>query len=102
MGFNLNKEEGEGRLDDSLEDLNSQVEFHKDKLINSDIEQVEDVLSRVITGILNGLDAECALAVTPMLSAIAESIIELKATNVLLTAELIEKKMPPPDNFEIN
>jgi len=89
-------------FDDLAKDLNNQVEFHKDKIMNSDISLTEEVIKQVMLAIMEALDEKSAEAVCPILSAIGESIIELRATNDILMGELLEKKVPAPKNFEDN
>ena len=89
-------------FDDLANDLNNQVEFHKQKIMNSDISLTEEVIKQVMLGIMENLDAKTAEAVCPILSAIGECLIELKATNDILMGELIEKNSPSPKNFEDN
>ena len=108
MGFNLNKEHSfddedmpEG-LAEFLEDVDQQTEFHKDNILNKDIDHVEEVIKRFMLMIVDMLDDSNAQASIPILSALGEAVIELRNEVDSLRSQLIEKKLPPPKNFEEN
>ena len=63
---------------------------------------VSDVLKQLMVSIVNELDPDAGNGAMPMLTAIAETILELRATNEVLRGELIEKKVQPPDDFQFN
>ena len=103
MGFNINREEGiPEEITGMMDDIEKQIEFHKNNFITADIELVADVLKQLMVSIVGELDPDSGEGVMPMLTAIAETILELRATNEVLRSELIEKKSPPPDDFQFN
>ena len=101
MAFRLNDDES---LDDEeyLEEFAEQVSIHKDNILNSRVEVVEEVAQTLLITILENVDKEFAKAVLPILTAFNESITELKIEIEQLRGEIIEKKTPPPNDFEIN
>ena len=89
--------------DDILMDLEEQVKFLKDKFLDEDIELVSEVLKRMCVGIVQGMSDEAsAQASIPMITAFSEAMIELRLSNDALRAELIEKNVPPPEDFKSN
>ena len=85
-----------------MDDLNKQVDFHKQKLLEENIDLVENVLKSCMVSLLEDLPSDKATASTPMLTAIMESLIELRGINEVLAQELINLKIPPQDGFEFN
>jgi hypothetical protein len=105
MGFNLNREEEE---DDSfsalVEDIELQINLHRNNLLNADISVVETCLKVMLTNILDSLEStgheDLAKGVLPLLSAMVESIIELRGETDYLKGYILEQKMPPPKEIE--
>tara|TARA_Y100000310_G_scaffold180928_1_gene180840 strand:- start:409 stop:729 length:321 start_codon:yes stop_codon:yes gene_type:complete len=83
-------------------DTDKQIEFHKNNLITADMDMVAEVMKKFIATLILALDDAQAQGAMPLLSALAESILELRAQVDVLRNELIEKNAPPPDDFEMN
>ena len=109
MGFNINRDEGfdsEGDVPEEvlemMGDIEKQIEFHKNNILTANIEIVEDVVSRLMVSLCESLDEETGKGVMPLLSAIADSLIELRLKSDALSEELVEKKAPPPNDLGMN
>ena len=104
MGFNFADDlPNEENIDPNiLSDFQSQVDFHKSKFLNEEIEVVGEVLELALIQLVKELPVEDTTAITPMLSAMCESIIELRGTTDVLRTELLEKNVQPPDDFQFN
>tara|TARA_Y100000310_G_scaffold255407_1_gene262841 strand:+ start:2180 stop:2494 length:315 start_codon:yes stop_codon:yes gene_type:complete len=104
MGFNINSEEGEipPEMSELVNDIDKQVEFHKQNILNSQPVVVEEVMKTLMVTIVENLDEDTAGGLLPMITAFAESLIELKIEVEYLKGEMIEKKSPPPISFEEN
>ena len=102
MGFSFNNDDDFKLNQEFLQDVDAQVEFHKEKFLTADVGLVDEVLKNAFISILEALPADSGEAIVPMLSAIGEAMIELRNKNEALCSELIEKKMPPPDDFQFN
>ena len=104
MGFYFRGEFDSNELSkDYIDDIEAQIDFHKNKFLNEDVELVAEVLKRCMVELASSLPEEVSEASLPMLSALTEALLELRATNEVLHGELIEKKSPPPpDGFEFN
>ena len=103
MGFSFNKGDGFDLNQEFLDDMDTHVEFHKDKFLTEDIEVVDQVLKTAFMALLESLPPDAGEGILPMLSAIGETIVELRTTNEVLRMELLEKYIPPPpDGFEFN
>jgi len=104
MGFNLNKQEEEDAFSALVENIELQIDFHKNNLLNQDVSVVENCLKAMMTGVLDGLDdaghEDLAKGVLPLLSAMVESILELRSEVDYLKGYILEHKMPPPKEIE--
>ena len=85
-----------------LDDIEEQIAFHRNNIVNADLGLVEDVLKRLMISMTDSVDPEIAKGLVRMLTGMFEALIELRATNEVLRSELIEKKVPPPDCFDMN
>tara|TARA_B100000287_G_C20657220_1_gene788933 strand:- start:1157 stop:1483 length:327 start_codon:yes stop_codon:yes gene_type:complete len=108
MGFNVNKEHSfddedmpEG-LAEFLEDVGEQTDFHKNNILTKDIDHVEEVIKRFMLMLVDLMEEDSAQASIPILTALGESVVELRQEVDSLRSQLIEKKLPPPKNFEEN
>tara|TARA_Y100000310_G_scaffold274651_1_gene290764 strand:- start:2157 stop:2456 length:300 start_codon:yes stop_codon:yes gene_type:complete len=99
MGFYF--EEG-FEIQDLIHDIDAQIEFHKNNLLTSDVILVEEVVKKFMVAILGSMDAEQAEGSLPLLTAIGESLFQLRNEADILRQELLEKKMPPPNEFGLN
>tara|TARA_Y100000310_G_scaffold169239_1_gene169277 strand:- start:405 stop:737 length:333 start_codon:yes stop_codon:yes gene_type:complete len=110
MGFNLNRGEGDSEemsaipeeIKEMLGDVEKQIEFHKNNILSADIYLVEEVIKRFMVGMVESMDEDTAKGMMPLMSAVGESLIELRVMVDQLTEELIEKKVPPPNDLEMN
>ena len=103
MGFNLNKQEDDD-FSALVENIELQIDFHKNNLLNQDLSVVENCLKAMMTSILDGLDdaghQDLAKGILPLLSAMVESILTLRNDTEYLREYILEQKMPPPKEIE--
>ena len=103
MGFNINREEDDG-FSALVENIELQIDFHKNNLLNQDLSVVENCLKAMMTSILDGLDnaghQDLAKGILPLLSAMVESILTLRNDTEYLREYILEQKMPPPKEIE--
>jgi hypothetical protein len=106
MGYYLNKEYRDDYESDDFETLidneNKQTDFHRDNFLNQDLDKVALVLKKMLDGMAKELNPDSLDSVIPLLSGMAEAIIHLRAEVQILQGELIQKKEPPPDSFDMN
>jgi len=100
-GFAPYKEETEINKE-FLDDMDSQVIFHKEKFTTEDIHLVAEVIKNLMVALVQNLPEDVAKASIPILTGFSEALLELRESNDALRAELIEKNVPPPDDFQSN
>jgi|TARA_R110000851_G_scaffold210499_1_gene363038 hypothetical protein len=100
MSYSLNKEDDS--FEDIINDLDEQIEFHKNNLINSKIEVVGSVLDAFLVAMTESIPNETLSSALPILQALSESVLELRERVDVLQGEIIHRGSPPPDNLHMN
>ena len=103
MGYRINKDDEE-EFSNLVENIELQIDFHRNNLLNKDLIIVEGCLKTMMTSVLDGLSdvghEELAKGILPILSAMTESILELREKTDYLKGYILEQKIPPPKEME--
>ena len=100
MSFSLNKEDDS--FEETLNSIDKQIEFHKNNLINANIEVVSSVLDTFLIAMTESIPNETLASALPILQAISESVLDLRERVDVLQGEIIHRGSPPPDNLHMN